>query len=162
MQVADEEAPQLDLSLAALFAGQALNDEVLARVRARGHDGLRHAHGYVVQRLIEGPRPIGALAAELGITQQAVSKSVGELERLGFVERLADPADARVRNVALTERGRGAIEATRAARREVVDELREALGPRRVEAATRLLRDVVEVRGLAPAVRGRRVTPPRG
>jgi DNA-binding MarR family transcriptional regulator len=160
--VPGKEDPQLDLALAALFAGQALNDEVLARVRARGYDGLRHAHGYVVQRLIEGPRPVGALAAELGITQQAVSKSVGELERLGLVERRPDAADARVRNVALTDRGRGAIEATRAARSEVVDELRDALGPRRVDAATRLLRDVLEARGLAPAVRGRRVRPPRG
>ncbi len=157
----DASDPILDLSLAALFAGHALNDEVLARVRARGYDGLRNAHGYVVQRLIEAPQPVGALAVELGVSQQAVSKSVAELERLGLVERRADPSDARVRIVALTERGRGAIEATREARREVVDELRETLGPRRIDAATKLLGEVLEARGLSPAVRGRRVRPPR-
>jgi DNA-binding MarR family transcriptional regulator len=61
-------------------------------VRARGFDGLRHAHGYVVQRLIEGERPVGALAAELGVSRQAVSKSVTELERLGYVARRPAPA----------------------------------------------------------------------
>jgi len=43
---------------------------------------------------------------------------------------------------------------------ELVAELGERLGPRRVEAASRLLDDVVAELGADAAVRGRRVRPP--
>jgi DNA-binding MarR family transcriptional regulator len=62
-----------------------------------------------------------------------------------------------VRLVALTARGRDAIEAARAARTEVVVELRERLGPRRVDAAARVLREVIELQGAGAQVRARRV-----
>jgi len=150
----------LDLTLASLFAGQALNEEVRRRIEARGFSGLRTGHGYVVQRLVEGEQPVGALARDLGVTQQAVSKTVAELERLGYAERRPGHGDARVRLVALTERGRGAVEAARASRAEVVAELRERLGPRRVDAAARVLREVIELHGAGARVRGRRVRPP--
>src|SRR3954451_13240820 len=150
----------LDLTLASLFAGQALNEAVRARLEAAGFSGLRIGHGFLVQRLIEGEQPVGALARDLGVTQQAVSKTVAELERLGYVERRAGPGDARVRLVALTERGWAAVEAGRAARAAVVAELRERLGPRRVDAAARVLREVIELHGARAAVRGRRGRPP--
>ena len=152
--------PDLDLSLAALFAGWALTDEVTRRLTARGFTGLRFSHGFLVQRLVEGEQPIAALAQALEVTQQAVSKTVAELERLGYVRRRPGPGDARVRLVSLTDRGRAAVEAAREERAAVVGDLRERLGPRRVDAATRLLRDLLEVHGAGAAVRARRVRPP--
>jgi DNA-binding MarR family transcriptional regulator len=153
--------PELDLSLAALFAGYALNDEVRRRTEARGFAGLRFSHGFLVQRVVEGEQSIAALADALEVTQQAVSKTVAELERLGYVRRRPAPGDARVRLVGLTDRGRAAIEATREERAAVVAELRERLGPRRVDAATRVLREVLDVHDASAAVRARRVRPPR-
>jgi DNA-binding MarR family transcriptional regulator len=153
-------APQLDLGLAALFAGQALADAVRERLEARGFAGLRFSHGFLVQRLVEAEQSIAALAEALGVTQQAISKTVTELERLGYVRRRADPRDARVRLVALTDRGRAAVDAAREERAAVVAELRDRLGPRRVDAATRLLREVLELHGASAAVRTRRVRPP--
>jgi DNA-binding MarR family transcriptional regulator len=150
----------LDLSLAALFAGWALTDEVTRRLEARGFTGLRFSHGFLVQRLVESEQPIAALAQALDVTQQAVSKTVGELERLGYVRRRPDPRDARVRLVSLTGRGRAAVDAAREERAAVVGELRDRIGPRRVDAATRVLREVLEVHGAGAAVRARRVRPP--
>jgi DNA-binding MarR family transcriptional regulator len=155
-----EPVPELDLSLAALFAGWALTDEVTRRLTARGFTGLRFSHGFLVQRLVESEQSIAALAHALDVTQQAVSKTVAELEGLGYVRRRPDPRDARVRLVALTDRGRAAVEAAREERATVVEALRERLGPRRVDAATRVLREVLEVHGTAAAVRARRVRPP--
>jgi DNA-binding MarR family transcriptional regulator len=152
--------PELDLGLAATFAGQVLTEEVRRRMEARGFAGLRVSHGFLVQRVIDGEQSIAAIAQALGVTQQAVSKTVAELERLGYVQRRASPDDARVRLVALTARGHEAVAAARAARAEVVAELRDRLGPRRVDAATRVLRDVLEVMGATPTIRGRRVRPP--
>jgi len=149
-----------DLSLAALFAGWALADEVQRRIAADGMDDLRFADGVVFQHLVAGPRQIGSLAERLGVTQQAASKAVVDLERRGYVRREADPDDGRARRVALTDRGEAAIEAGRRHRAAVEAELAERLGPRRVEEARRTLVDALEAFGGAAAVRGRRVRPP--
>jgi DNA-binding MarR family transcriptional regulator len=151
----------MDLSLASLFAGWALADELQRRLAADGMDDLRFADGVVFQHLAAGPRTIGALAERMEVTQQAVSKSVADLERRGYVARGADPDDARMRRVALTERGEAAIAGGRRHRAAISAELAERLGPRRVESARRLLLDVVADLGADTAVRGRRVRPPR-
>jgi DNA-binding MarR family transcriptional regulator len=151
--------PQLDLGLAALFAGRAIAETIRRRVEARGFTGVRFSHGFLVQRLVEDEQSIAALAAALDVTQQAISKTVAELERLGYVRRRPDPRDARVRLVALTDRGRAMVAATREERAAVEAEMREALGPRRVAAATRVLREALDLHGGTAAVRTRRVRP---
>jgi DNA-binding MarR family transcriptional regulator len=155
------EEADLDLSLAALFAGYALNDEVQRRLHAAGFEGLRFAHGFLVQHLVEEGRPVGELARVMGVTQQAVSKTVRELEGLGYVERRAAERDARVRVVTLTKRGRAALETARKQRTNLIDELRAELGEDRVDAATTLLRDVLSAQRALPDIRRRRVRPPQ-
>jgi DNA-binding MarR family transcriptional regulator len=137
------EEADLDLPLAALFAGYALNDEVQRRLHAAGFEGLRFAHGFLIQHLVEEGRPVGELAQLMGVTQQAVSKTVRELEGLGYVERRAADRDGRVRVVTLTTRGRAALETARTQRRDLVEELR-------AEFTQRAL----------PDIRRRRVRPP--
>ena len=149
-----------DLPLTALFAGWAMADEVQRRIAADGMGDLRFADGFVFQHLVPGPLAIGALGERMGVTQQAASKAVADLERRGYVERVAGAEDARVRSVSLTDRGRAAIEAGRRHRAALEAELAERLGPRRVEAARRLLAEAGEALGADAAVRGRRVRPP--
>ncbi len=151
----------VDLSLASLFAGWALADELQRRLAADGFSDVRFADGVVFQHLVEAPVTIGVLAERLGVTQQAVSKSVADLERRGYVERRRDPDDARARRVALTARGQGAIEAGRRHRAAISGELAGRLGARRVEGARRLLLDVIADLGADTAIRSRRVRPPR-
>jgi DNA-binding MarR family transcriptional regulator len=150
-----------DLSLASLFAGWALADELQRRLAADGLGDVRFADGLIFQHLVGGAQTIGALAERLEVTQQAVSKSVADLERRGYVARTPDPDDARARRVALTERGEAAIEGGRRHRAAIDAELAERLGPRRVDGARRLLIDVVRDLGADTAVRSRRVRPPR-
>ena len=52
-------------------------------------------------------------------------------KRLGYVERAPSPEDARVRLLALSGRGRAAVEASRAARAALNAELVAALGTRK-------------------------------
>jgi DNA-binding MarR family transcriptional regulator len=136
-------------------------DEIQRRLAADGMADLRFADGFVFQHLVERPVTIGSLAERLEVTQQAASKAVADLERRGYVSRVRDPSDARVRLVALTERGRAAVEGAREHRAALVAELGDRLGPRRVDAANRLLGEVVAELGDDAAVRGRRVRPPR-
>jgi DNA-binding MarR family transcriptional regulator len=151
---------EADLSLASLFAGWAMADEIQRRLAAAGFDDVRFNDGVVNQHLVAGPLTIGALAERLGVSQQAASKSVADLERRGYVERAPDPDDAHARRVGLTGRGWAVIAAAREQRAALGAELAERLGERRIESARRLLLDVVADLGGAAAVRGRRVRPP--
>jgi DNA-binding MarR family transcriptional regulator len=148
-----------DLVLWTQLLAELLNGEIVQRLKAE-HPHVRYAHGFLIQQLVEGPRPVGEIAENLGVTSQAVSKSVRELEALGYVGRAGDPADGRVRRVALTDRGRAVVEATRAARAALNAELASALGAQRAEAAAATLKAALEARGGMPLVEGRRLPPP--
>jgi DNA-binding MarR family transcriptional regulator len=152
----------LDLATLALLAGTSANQQLLAAARSAGHPDLRNAHGYLFQHLIAGPKPVGELAELLGITQQAVSKTALELEGMGYVSRQADPDDTRVRRIALTARGRAAIERARAARAKLEEALVAAVGARGVNAARRALIGLLELTGGLDAVAQRRVKPLSG
>jgi DNA-binding MarR family transcriptional regulator len=147
-----------DLVLWTQLLGEVFNVEVLERLSAE-HPDVRYAHGFLIQQLVEEPRPVGEIAENLGVTSQAVSKTVRELEALGYVERSADAADGRIRRVALTDRGRAVVEAGRSIRADINAELVRALGTERVAAAADALRAALRARGAMPAVSARRVRP---
>src|SRR5690242_12245399 len=123
--VYDDVLPPLDLSSALTLLGDAVSARVLTALEGTG---LRHGHGYLVQRLLVSPATATEVAQELGVTQQAVSKAVAELVSLGLVETVPDPADRRRRPARLTPSGRHAVASARAARAQVDATLREALG----------------------------------
>jgi len=150
----------LDLGYLALFVGMRVNEVVLDEVHAAGFAGLRHSHGFVFQHLLGGPRSISELAALLEVTQQAASKSVAELETLGYVEQTPSE-DARVRRVGLSARGFAAVDKTRAIRGELEARFKRAHGSRAVDGARALLAEVLDSLGGTEGVRTRRVRMPR-
>lgn len=146
-----------------LLLAEDLNAEALARLQ-REHPDVRYAHGFLFQQLTAGPRPVGELAQQLGVTSQAVSKTAKELEALGYVERVKDPQDARVHRVGLTERGRTAVQAGADIRAALNHELEAALGSERARTAARTLRAAVAARAAILATKGQDPTqePPSG
>jgi len=150
-----------DLVLWTQLLAEVLNGEIIERLRAE-HLEVRYSHGFVFQQLVEGPRPIGEIAENLGVTSQAISKAARELEALGYVERTPDPADARVRRLALSGRGRAAVEAGRATRAAINAELAAALGVDRVNETARTLRAALESRDAMSDVAARRVRSAQG
>ncbi len=147
----------LDLPTLLRIASTALLDDATGRVIERGFADLRTAHGHVVQHVVDGPRRVGDIAARMGVTQQAVSKSLQELVRLGIVDLMVDPGDARARVASLTPRGRSAIEEARRARAEVEHDLRDRHGARRIATLRRVLVAELEARGLAAAIATRSI-----
>jgi DNA-binding MarR family transcriptional regulator len=151
----------LDLPTLAWLAGSAANEYLLARIRAGGHPDVRISHGYVFQYLLVGARSIGELAELLGVTQQAASKSVLELESLGYVMRSAEASDSRVKRVELSALGRKVIERGRSARASLEAKLASELGERTMNAGRRTLIALLEQTADVQAVRTRRVRPAR-
>jgi len=154
-------AENLDLSLTALFAGWAMTDEVQRRLAAQGFGDLRFNDGVVIQHVLAAPLSITALAERMGVTQQAASKAVADLERRGLVRRDPDPADARTKLLHLTGHALAAVEATRVLRRELQEEIEAEYGAERAEDARKLLAAIIGRYGGGDAIRARRVRPPR-
>lgn len=120
---------------------------------------MRFNDGYVFQHLVPGPISITVLATRLGVTQQAASKQVADLEGRGLVVRRADPGDGRAKLVELSRRGWRAVETGRVARRELHDEIVEMLGPRRANAAITALRQISDRTGAIEHMANRRLRP---
>ena len=141
--------------------GTTVDTLVLDALAAAGLHGLRHGHGYVVQRLLLGPATATEMARALGVSQQAVSKVVVELTRLGYVQARPDSADRRRRAVELTARGLQAVDVSRRARAAFADELAAAVGSAKLRLAGEVLAVALELAGRADTVRRRAVPPPR-
>lgn len=86
-----------------------------------------------------GPRRLTDLAVSEGVTQPSMTAVVNQLDRRGLAERQADPADGRVRLVAITVAGRAHLGAMR---RSGTDLLADLIGKLPRERAD-LLRDAL-------------------
>ncbi|HUQ59929.1 MarR family winged helix-turn-helix transcriptional regulator [Lentzea sp.] len=139
----------LDLATLAHLAGASANDAILRQLHEIGHEGVRVSHGYVIQHLVEGSPTVSELGELLGVTQQAASKQLLELERLGYVARVPDRVDSRVRRAELTGRGRRLVDDSRRVRRQL-----DVHGD---DAAKRALIRLLEATGGVENVRQRRV-----
>ncbi len=92
-------------------AGQRLNDLAIERVNADGPVfPLRAAHTRLFPYLARSAG-IGVtdLAAQLGVTKQAIQPLVADLVRAGFLRQRKDPNDRRAKRLFLTEAGVAAM-----------------------------------------------------
>jgi DNA-binding MarR family transcriptional regulator len=123
--------------------------------------GIKPSHGYVIQRLVDDEPTISSLASSLGMTQQGASKQVGDLERLGYVERIPVPGDQRARKVRLTTAGRAVLDGGRKARADIESQVSDRVGAEAVQTAKVVLASLLEVVGLDDRVRARSVPAPQ-
>ncbi|MGK3953690.1 MarR family winged helix-turn-helix transcriptional regulator [Microbacterium sp. I2] len=144
------------------ITGGALDQHVLAALRASGFEGLTTRHGYVFQRLLTSPQSVTALARSLGVSQQAMSKTVAELTGNGYLDITADADDGRRRTLALTHRAHAAIATARNARRQLLDALIARAGRAAVDETTLVLRALLLELGLTDEVEARAVPDPQG
>jgi DNA-binding MarR family transcriptional regulator len=117
-------------------------ERLLAGLHERGFTDLSTAHLTVLQW--PGPddlRP-SELAARSRMSKQALNYLLGQLERLGYLQRLDDPRDQRFKRIAVTERGRRAARAMRDIVREVEAEWAQGLGAERFAELRLLLADL--------------------
>jgi DNA-binding MarR family transcriptional regulator len=118
---------------------------VLAGLAAAGFGDVRPAHFTVFQHMPPEGIRLTALAEEALLTKQSMGYLVDDLEALGYVERVPDPADRRAKVVRLTARGRAVEETVRATIREIEADWAARLGQEEYEHLTRLLRALIAV-----------------
>jgi DNA-binding MarR family transcriptional regulator len=139
--------PGFELPLLLLHGFRVLIDELHAELARQGHPDMRPMHGFVFQAIGPGGTTAAQLARRLGVSKQAAGKTIDHLERLGYLERAPDPADARRKAVRLTGRAFDALD--RSAR--LFDDLRarwaEVIGKDRLRALEADLREVTSSQG---------------
>lgn len=106
---------------------------------ARGFDDVRPSHGFAFLHISGGGATTVDLARHLGVTKQAASQMVLELEARGYVRRVVHPEDRRAKLVVLTESGVDCTRAATAAARDVLGPWLSDLGPEGVTQLTSAL-----------------------
>jgi DNA-binding MarR family transcriptional regulator len=120
--------------------------EIAMRVSHAGHQHVRRSHVELLSAIrSEGVR-MSDIARELGVTRQAISATVQELEGFGYVERRTDRTDGRAVLIAPSFRGLQLLELVAAAALEFETRGRAVLGN------TRWTRFAREMSQLAAAV----------
>ena len=118
---------------------ETVHERMLAGLHQRGYEDLIAPHLTVLQ--YPGPenmRPAD-LATRTRMTKQALNYLLGQMEELGYVQRVQDSADQRFKRIRLTPRGRAAGAAMREIVREVEAEWSQKLGPRQFRELRKLL-----------------------
>jgi DNA-binding MarR family transcriptional regulator len=129
----------------------------LNRLRGRdthlGGSELSHAQFELLIELDErGGLSAGELAAAARLTPATVTQMLEHLAGCGHVERVRSDIDRRVVVSRLTAQGTRKIEAKRAAWQERWQRALEGMGPRELDAATRVLQRLGDAFEDAPAV----------
>lgn len=126
------------------FPLEAVRRRMLERLHAKGFTDLDASHLNVLQYPGPGGERPSEVAARLNTSKQALNYQLGELERLGYLERLPDPEDQRSRRIALTPRGTRAVRVIRKAVSALEEEWSATLGAHRFAQLRSLLGELNE------------------
>lgn len=130
-----------DLAFLLMGAFRTLVEDVHTQLSADGFADARPVHGFTLQALGAGATAV-ELAERLGVTKQAVAKTISRLEEGGYIVRTTDAADSRRKLIAPTERGHAILAASARAFDEALDRWRAAAGTAEVSSLIATLRTV--------------------
>jgi DNA-binding MarR family transcriptional regulator len=127
----------------ALFetAVKQIRDDLYALSAAR-FPGLRMRHYRLLSLLPPGGERLSRLAADSGLTKQALAQALAPLAAGGYVEVVPDPSDGRARLVRHTDRGREVDAAARDRLEAVEREWARRVGEERYAVARAVLADL--------------------
>jgi DNA-binding MarR family transcriptional regulator len=118
---------------------EAVHLRILREANEAGFTDLVPAHLAVLRFPGPNGRRPSELAAEVGMTKQAMNYLLGQLEQLGYVDRRDDPDDQRSKRVHLTRRGQALRAAIRRTVTAIEQELEDELGASSYAQLRRLL-----------------------
>jgi DNA-binding MarR family transcriptional regulator len=116
------------------------SEELYRRLTAGGFGDIRPGHGCVFGYIHPEGSRLTDMAERARMTKQSVGEVATDLERRGYLERLPDPTDGRVKIIRLTDRGREAQQVGR----QLIDEIERDWAERYGETEMAALREALE------------------
>ncbi len=111
----------------------ALVDALHQRLPGAGFADIRPPHCQVLRGIEPGGSRLTDLAADARMTKQSMGALVDHLEAAGYVERVHDRGDARVKAIRLTPRGEHAARAIAEIGTQIETEWAKKIGRTRLE-----------------------------
>lgn len=110
-------------------------DEALqAHIKAAGWQTLTRAQSMVMANIAAGEHRATRLARNLGVTRQAISQMLAEMEKRGLVVVRSDPTDKRARIVDFSPEAEGLRGLARTVLTDVEMRLGQRIGDERIAA----------------------------
>lgn len=120
---------------------------LLAQLHARGYVLITQTHLILLGNLDCGATHAAAVASRMGVSRQAVFRTVADMERLGFLRLAPDSERGNQKLVMMTDQGMALIGEARTALAAIEQGLAERIGA----PAARALRDALQ-QGWGPAI----------
>jgi DNA-binding MarR family transcriptional regulator len=108
---------------------EAIRNRMLNAMHAAGFTDLVPAHSAVLRYPGPHGRRPSDVAAEAGMSKQAMNYLLRELEDFGYLVRRVDPEDKRSRRIELTDRGMAARDILRTTVSAIENDMARELGP---------------------------------
>ena len=104
------------------------DDALQSALRKHGWDIVTRSQSLLFANLSSGESRQSRLAKNLGVTRQAISQMLSDLEQRGLVTLEVDPDDHRARIVRFSERSAGLRDAARSVLQQLEGRLKRSLG----------------------------------
>jgi DNA-binding MarR family transcriptional regulator len=140
----DDEQP-VDLGVALFIPYRHMEDRIFRALQDAGFDDWTLAQVRVFQRLAPHGSRLTDLAEQAQMSKQSAGVLVDQLERLGYVRRVADPADGRARLIVFEERGQRAAKVAMATSAKILAEWKAYLGTRNFTLLQQILDQLREI-----------------
>jgi len=129
----------LDFGVLLNVAYVAFKDALDADLAGAGFEDIGTSFGYVFRLLAQAPCNLSELALQLGMSSPGALKVVDDMVAKGYVSRIADTDDRRVKRLELTARGHAALARARSFHERYEQALVQRVGERQVSATRKLL-----------------------
>jgi DNA-binding MarR family transcriptional regulator len=136
---------RVDLGVSLFIPYRYSEDRVFRALQDAGFDDWTLAQYRLFQRVAPDGSRLTDLADQAQMSKQSAGVLVDQLERLGYVRRVPDPADGRARLIVIEERGRRAVEVTAATLDEIFSEWKAYLGTRNFTLLQQILDQLREI-----------------
>lgn len=114
-------------------------------LKKEGYDNFRVAHVVILMHIdLEEGLMINTLAQQIGISKQAISKIIKELQVEGYVYSEKHPTDARASLVRLSEKGAHFVLAWQRCTDHIDDLFKDVIGSKRLEQLKDILEELTE------------------
>lgn len=104
------------------------DEQLRTRLAQRGWKGITRSQSLVLANVANGVIRPSHIAANLGVSRQAMSQLLGEMAAAGLVETVPDPDDRRAQKVVFSSTGGPIREAASGVLRDLEAELAAAAG----------------------------------